>query len=435
MRKGESTKDSAEDASSVEKEAYHFISAVNTLSGKLENDKYISFKENGEELSGELVHSETSNKSVEYSIQDFKKNVTSKVSLFLRPRFDQIVLLVGSGGSVVPDDSPNHRNSKYGHIMSDLLADIESEPSLGTEQEYLSFKTMKKKAQCADDNNLENILSQLEKAEDFIPSDSKTKYSNTLIKIREIIKDKTKYNYDMQRMQHLALINSLNKRVKEGNKLSIVTTNYDTMLEDAATEGKYTVFDGFTFTANPEFDAKMFDWTLVKDVPNLDTKELIYDKKVINLLKLHGSLTWKKPTNDESIRKISKENNDEPLMIFPSSKKYEQSYRAPYSDLFYKFRELLNRPRTLLLTVGFSFEDFHIFEMVNDAILHNDGLSLLFTDINIGSEKPSNDSNLGKLKQRMSEGYRVAFLKATLNNTSVNELENLIKYLEPDNND
>jgi hypothetical protein len=270
--------------------------------------------------------------------------------------------------------------------------------------------------------NLEMLLSQFEKVEDFIHEEgkSKGKYSRTLKKIRDIIRENTSYGYQTQKMKHVSLTNFFNKRVAEGNKLSIVTTNYDTLIEEAAEEGHYKVFDGFTFASTPQFDAKMFDWTLVKDVPNLDTKELVYDRNVINLLKIHGSLKWKRT---DPITRVRKEDNENPLMIFPSSSKYEQSYQAPYSDLFYKFRELFNRPNTLLFTAGFSFGDFHIFEIVNDAIQHNDGLSVLFTDLSIGNKKPAKaDSNLDKLKQRMLEGYRLVFLKATLNDDLFNYL-------------
>lgn len=368
----------------------------------------------------------------EYTMSDFRKDITSKVTNFLRPNFDQIVLLVGAGGSIVPakmvdprrtDDDPS---SLFGLPMSKILEAIENSLPKFPKRYFslekmidLSFHDAKSVS-----TDLESLLSQFEKAEEFMNATNSKKYTRTLDEIRSVIKDKTQYDFNESYMKHLALINFFNKRVAEGNKLSIVTSNYDTVLEEAAAKGNYTIFDGFTFGDKPMFDPKMFDWNLVKDVPNLETKELIYDRKVINLLKIHGSLTWTKGEDGE-VRKVSKHNNKSPLLIFPSNNKYEQSYRAPYSDLFYKFRELLNRPRTLLVTVGFSFGDTHIFEMVNDAIRHNDGLSMLFTDYSINWTK---SKNLAALRKRAEEGYRVAFLKASLN-------DDLPGYLELEAND
>ena len=62
--------------------------------------------------------------------------------------------------------------------------------------------------------------------------------------------------------------------------------------------------------------------------------------------------------------------------------------------------------------------------MVNDALRHNDGLSMLFTNYSIDSDE---SSNLGKLKQLIDEGYRVAFLRAALN-------DDLPTYLKMDEN-
>ena len=397
------------------------------------------FKSNGEiikrievSLSSSTVGITSSSSG--YTMSDFQKDIRTQVSNFLKPSFDQIVLLIGAGGSIVPrkavystrkTDDPC---AKYGLPMTKILECIDRKLSNKHSGGVYTLDQMKDKSfqdsSKVPGNDLEALLSQFEKAEEFISSSPDSIYKNTLEKIKSIIKEKTRYNFEEKYMNHLALINFFNRRVAEGNKLSIVTTNYDTVLEEAAAYGNYTVFDGFTFGDNPTFDAKMFDWNLVKDVPNLETKELIYDRHVINLLKIHGSLTWNKEKNG-GIRKVSKKTNKSPLLIFPSTNKYEQSYRAPYSDLFYKFRELLNRPRTLLVTVGFSFGDTHIFEMVNDAIRHNDGLSMLFTDYSINW---SNSQNLAALKKRSEEGYRIAFLRATLN-------DDLPKYLEVAEND
>lgn len=100
-----------------------------------------------------------------------------------------------------------------------------------------------------------------------------------------------------------------------------------------------------------------------------------------------------------------------PIMIFPSSNKYMQSYQEPYFELFTKFQELLKRPNTLFITVGFSFADNHISQMIYQAILHNKSLGVLVTDYSIDQ---SND-NWIKMSNLVSQNYQVAFLQATMN--------------------
>ena len=129
----------------------------------------------------------------------------------------------------------------------------------------------------------------------------------------------------------------------------------------------------------------------------------------MNLLKLHGSLTWER--EGEKIRRKEKDEITEPIMIFPSSNKYMQSYQEPYFELFTKFQELLKRPNTLLITTGFSFADNHISQMIIQAIIHNKSLATLISDYNI----VQSNRNWNKLMELMNKNYQIAFLKATMN--------------------
>ena len=160
----------------------------------------------------------------------------------------------------------------------------------------------------------------------------------------------------------------------------------------------------------------MFEWNLVKDIENIKTNELEYKKNIINLLKLHGSLTWER--DNKGIRRKEKNEVNKPIMIFPSSDKYMQSYQEPYFELFTKFQELLKRPNTLFITSGFSFADNHISQMIYQAVLHNKSLGVLITDYEIDQ----NNENWNKMKNLMNQNYQVAFLRATMN-------DNLSEYL------
>ncbi len=73
----------------------------------------------------------------------------------------------------------------------------------------------------------------------------------------------------------------------------------------------------------------------IKEIRTLKLKKLSMSK-VINLLKIHGSLTWELSPTEKSILRKSKSTVKNPIMVFPSSDKYAQSYQEPYFELFYK---------------------------------------------------------------------------------------------------
>ena len=193
----------------------------------------------------------------------------------------------------------------------------------------------------------------------------------------------------------------------------------------------------------------MFEWNLVKEVQNINTREVEFKDKTFNLVKIHGSLTWEKQDNGDILRKDkdSITDTDKMVMVFPSSDKFAQSYQEPYFELFTKFQDLIKRPNTLLISSGFSFADDHISKMVTQALKNNSSLKLLVTDFNIdpnrewdeGSKKfreiDEGDSkyneNWAELVHLMNEGYPITFLKATMNSDLVVYLNG--RYLNDEN--
>lgn len=363
---------------------------------------------------------------------DVKTTIKNEASKFLDNKYDHIVVLIGAGASVT--DNILKKDDKGIAIAGVTVAKIADEVAeklsagkyclKGESVEVLKLDDIAKKINYSDDIfndaklndnfNLEECLSNIFTYEKFINDEDKEKqkFINTKKAILDIIVKATSYNYDNKLFNHAKFLNILSKRTNTESKLNLVTTNYDTLIEDAAESMKWTVFDGFSFSQNPQFDSTMFDWNLVKEVPNVKTNENIYKPNVVNLLKIHGSITWERSKSGNNISRKSKTLIvDDPIMVFPSTNKYAQSYQEPYFDLFNKFQNLLHKPNTLLITTGFSFSDNHIARMIISAIQTNDGLSTLITDFNV---EPQN-KNWEELTQAMDNYYNVAFLKATLN--------------------
>lgn len=350
----------------------------------------------------------------------FKALVKKETSNFIHKNFTNIIVLAGAGASVVCHN--NKIDPRFGKTVA-MLADsinteLKKDSNSFTLQELADLCKYTIQVEIPENNisklnpefNLEDFLSDLLAFEKYIDNTNHDKYVSSKDKILQLIVLNTSYEYDTSYLKHSAFINTISHLVKTPSKLSIVTTNYDTLIEDAAENIKYTVIDGFSFSHRPYFDSDMFEWNLVKDIENVKTHELEYKKDIINLLKLHGSLTWERTGNTIFRKEKTVVNN--PIMIFPSSNKYMQSYQDPYFELFTKFQELLKRPNTLLITTGFSFADNHISQMIIQAIQHNKSLSTLITDFNISQ----NNENWNKLQELMSHNYPLAFLSATMNN-------------------
>lgn len=368
---------------------------------------------------------------------EFESEIKREVKKFTNRKFDNIVFLAGAGASVVckksnatekTEDNKNDIDSDCGKTVNMIaeeiykklnteskLKKVYSLKDLAKRAHYAGVITEKKQRSISDHFDLEDFLSCVIHFEPYIgDKEKKEKYIATKKRVLEIIKENTSYSYDGKKFKHEGILNILTERIEAPSKLSVITTNYDTVFEDAAANQNYTVFDGFKFLAKPKFDSDMFNWNLVKEVSDIKTRELEYNKRVFNLIKLHGSLTWKRDEEGEIVRVLNGEKveADDTVMIFPSSDKYAQSYQEPYFDLFTKFQELLKRKNTLLITAGFSFSDNHIFRMISQAVKNNKELALLVTDYDI--DQPNN-KNWQELLNLSKDYHQVAFLKATMN--------------------
>lgn len=427
-------------------ETIFFIADNLKLSKK--GDKYYKNEIELKKIDENIDNENTNDKNTDNE-NYFKLELKHAVSNFINKSFKHIVVLVGAGASVVNDN--NTINNKYGKTINMIAEKVCEELKekkyeltyLTNEKDKETIETFsleeiisiienkevdkihigsKEESGNKEDNNnksnesirfdLENFLSKLITYNQLVKNENTEKMKNSQKAIFDIIKKNVAYEYDPKVFRHTSLIKTLSKKLSNENKLSIVTTNYDTLIEDAAELINYTVIDGFSFSREPKFDDDLFEWHLSKHVSNVNTQQNIYKSQVIDLLKLHGSLTWRKNKKGDVLRKDKYAPGDA-VMIFPSTNKYMHSYEDPYFELFTKFQELLKRPNTLLITTGFSFSDNHISQMIIQAINHNTGLYVLISDFDITPDKPN--KNWEKLMDMLNDHDPIAFLRATLN--------------------
>lgn len=180
-------------------------------------------------------------------------------------------------------------------------------------------------------------------------------------------------------------------------KVNIFTTNYDLFIEKAALSYKNIILnDGFKVKSSLseyEYDTRSFSRV------SYETSSL-YDYKVeipsINLIKMHGSMSWKisnpKSLNEKLVyeveQKILPQGKDLPIaqieeelekyhLIFPKKEKFKTVLlNHTYYDLMRIYSNELDKEQTTLIAFGFSFLDEHIQELTKRA-LRNSTLKLV----------------------------------------------------------
>ncbi|PJL44147.1 SIR2 family protein [Stenotrophomonas maltophilia] len=137
------------------------------------------------------------------------------------------------------------------------------------------------------------------------------------------------------------------------------TTNYDTLLEDALSLGKYSHWDGFhggavayrshKYGASPKFEGMR-----------------------AAVVKLHGSIDW--VLGEEGSVWRVRDADTYPahrgrVLIHPQSTKYVSTQKDPFAAQFDIFRRVLGGPDELVLgVVGYSFGDDHVNEELDRAL-------------------------------------------------------------------
>ncbi|WP_368937451.1 SIR2 family protein [Proteus terrae] len=245
--------------------------------------------------------------------------------------------------------------------------------------------------------NSENEVGYFDKATDFLHSVwAPHKYMLGLNNVAPFPPDFVK-NVDIVRKNYSEFLSSLEKilnRRRTGllpRRINIFTTNYDLFIEDAATSNNNIIFnDGFrkriNIFGNCIFDAGCFQQT-VSATGNL------YNYKVelptINLIKLHGSLSWFKYNTDIiygicGITDKTLNSNEEKKtwvlshsLILPRKEKFKETVlQNIYYDLLRSYANELDKEATLLVVFGFSFADEHL-EMLTKKALRNATLKMI----------------------------------------------------------
>jgi hypothetical protein len=186
-------------------------------------------------------------------------------------------------------------------------------------------------------------------------------------------------------------------------KVNIFTTNYDLFFENAALTHKGLVMnDGFqtrcSLMNEYKYDTRSFSRIFFESSALYDYKT---ELPVVNLIKMHGSMTWTMDGDDSTEIKFKVDNEllpdikglkpneistklQEYYLIYPKKEKFKTTLlNHTYYDLMRIYSNELDKEQTTLIAFGFSFLDEHLCDLTKRA-LRNSTLKLIvfaFNDV------------------------------------------------------
>lgn len=148
-------------------------------------------------------------------------------------------------------------------------------------------------------------------------------------------------------------------RIRRQYAVEIFTTNYDTLIERGLEDERVSLFDGFVGSRQPYFSAS-----------SLSSDESAPAKGWARLWKIHGSVNWtRQDQRDGSTRIVRGTESRTGDLILPSFQKYDESRKQPYVAMLDRLgRFLTKREDAVLFTLGYSFGDEHINEVIFEAL-------------------------------------------------------------------
>lgn len=181
---------------------------------------------------------------------------------------------------------------------------------------------------------------------------------------KKIIKNQSSYTKFISCI--VDLLNKSNSR-QVPRTANIFTTNYDLYIEMALNKIQHHNRFVFNDGANGYFE-RILDSTNYNRVVAYKGLNDNYISEIpsINLIKSHGSVNWKREKDNVIVLdKVC----DDPMVVPPTEYESQETFLNNYfHDMLRVFQLELDKPQSVLLVIGFSFQDQHIARMINRAL-------------------------------------------------------------------
>jgi len=374
----------------------------------LQNNYSVAYTDDDVFVNEEKVKKEDGDTRSAKEIAEIHKN--NLYNTFLKKHYKHIVVLTAAGTSLDNGDKGGKtRDGLWTECQIEIDA-FDAEIDKFKENEFYKNK------------NMEDLLSYVI----LFGKVNKNKREN-ILNLQKTLEKKIKELCTLEldnSAPHRDFLNKITARKSNDARIQLFTTNYDTLFEQAANKAGFVIIDGFSFTQPREFAGKWFDLDIVNREKTRLKQEESFVTKVFHLYKLHGSLNW---TNEKD--RIIQKNTDNPLIIYPASEKYESSYEQPFFEMMSRFQQALRKEETLLIVVGFGFQDKHIQNVIVEAVEQNPSFQLLIVNYN-GTGGVTTDSldHFFTDKERMKVERKVNIVFETFKSFTDNYPENQTYY-------
>lgn len=191
-------------------------------------------------------------------------------------------------------------------------------------------------------------------------------------------------------LNHIAEILFDRKGTILSKQANIFTSNMDIFIEEALEANNLEYNDGFSGKIVPIFDISNFKKTIHKRSLHFEN---VSEIPTFNLVKIHGSLTWKHDSNVDKIRfsnldhfgpeLLSKNGSafqsgyDKILIVNPERSKFQKTViEVIYYELLRLYSSELEKENSVLFVLGFSMSDAHIREITLRSANSNPTLTI-----------------------------------------------------------
>ena len=190
----------------------------------------------------------------------------------------------------------------------------------------------------------------------------------------------------------LQLLYHANSRQVTKN-INIFTTNYDLFIEKSLDE--LMKYESFVFNdgSNGYFNRILDSANYNKSVASRGLNDnYLNELPTLSLIKPHGSMNWERDQEGNILIRQSVVEN--PVVVKPTGIEGQETFlNNHFHDMLRVFQLELDKPQSILIVIGFSFQDKHIAKMLNRS-LKNPELNV-FIFCYFESDKQTILTNLG----------------------------------------
>ncbi|MEF9476051.1 MAG: SIR2 family protein, partial [Candidatus Mariimomonas ferrooxydans] len=168
-------------------------------------------------------------------------------------------------------------------------------------------------------------------------------------------------------------------------KLTIITPNYDCLVEHCCDELKIHCNTGFVgyFRKSLDFEKAERETEYVDKSVIVRGRRRRIEKTTphVKLFKVHGSIDWydfNNSTVSDIFLMANEKYEDKRLIILPGDRKYSETFHEPYRELIQKADNSLRSGRTFLM-IGYGFNDEHLQEILVKRLVEDEKPGIVIT--------------------------------------------------------